>query len=550
MHLGVPLTWILNRAWRWALALLAILVVLAWPAPHAGAEDKPAAVNKTLAKSDDREAAKNEEAEQEKEEDDDDDDDDDDEEEERERRKRWPHDRIRAAFHQFHISEMELVCSDCHEEPLEPGPRDELAFSKRPDHEACDACHEQFEALEEEEAEKNGDGEKDNAGAESEKDAKASADPPTFVCKMCHLDDEESLGDFPSGKLNLTGFSHAQHVDKRAAVHPEHGLREDCSFCHLADDRAALAHPRHQQCGACHAGDEAAGPVLEDPDEIEACQGCHSIERMDANIAPAGPHPDAKGHGNASMTKPDGGQWQLSEWYPVNPRPGAPGRPYRDILPFPHEGHLSSRDGSAIACATCHEAAASSEDITKATPRPTMRECGECHDRPALVGADNQTSNCQTCHAYIAATLRPRHSDPVSGPLAHGERFRIHHEEQAWNPERKCAACHVGTRDALDEGCSGCHASMQPRSHMGPRFNEMPHGRLAAFDRESCATCHTGDFCARCHNRAPRSHQPMAAFAGALGGAHRILATINLRSCFACHSYEPDCSGCHLRNVP
>ena len=548
MESGVQLTSILAGARRRALALFAFvfLAMLGWPGlDGATGQEKPAATERQAsAKAEDAD----EKAEANGEKDDEDDEDEDDEEaEERERRERWPLDRIRGAFHEFHIAEMELVCGDCHEAPIDPSPRDDLAFSKRPDHEACDSCHEQFEALEEGEAKEE---EKEVATATSETRNEEPPAPPSFVCKMCHLDDEETLGTFPSGALNLTGFSHAQHVDKRARLNPEHGLREDCAFCHVDADNTALDRPRHQQCGACHAGDEAAEPNLEDADELEQCQGCHSLERMDANIAPPAPAPHGDAHGKVMAATSGSTNGKVAEWFPHEPRAGAPGRPYRDILPFPHEGHLKGKNGEAVACATCHAAADSSEDITKPTPRPTMRECGECHDKPALVGAEKQTSNCQTCHAYVSETLRPRKGDPVSAPLTHSERFRVHHEEQGWDPERKCSVCHVGTRDALDDGCSGCHASMQPRSHMSPRFNEMPHGRLAAFDRESCATCHTGDFCARCHNRPPRSHQPLAAFAGALGGSHRILASINLRSCFACHTFEADCSRCHVRTVP
>ena len=85
---------------------------------------------------------------------------------------------------------------------------------------------------------------------------------------------------------------------------------------------------------------------------------------------------------------------------------------------------------------------------------------------------------------------------------------------------------------------------MRPRSHMVVRFNETTHGRLAAMDRKDCVTCHTSDYCNRCHNIPPRSHFPLATFRQ---GFHRNLAMLNLRSCFVCHTFENTCIECHQR---
>ena len=57
---------------------------------------------------------------------------------------------------------------------------------------------------------------------------------------------------------------------------------------------------------------------------------------------------------------------------------------------------------------------------------------------------------------------------------------------------------------------------MRPASHTA-RWRDDIHGRYAALDRVACATCHTADYCSRCHNELPSTHVPLALFKGVDG---------------------------------
>jgi hypothetical protein len=127
--------------------------------------------------------------------------------------------------------------------------------------------------------------------------------------------------------------------------------------------------------------------------------------------------------------------------------------------------------------------------------------------------------------------------------MVHNPSFRRFHNVVAERDDAVCGSCH---RDVVNVGvdkCAGCHSSMQPKSHLQGRWNEQWHGRQVAFDRAQCTTCHTADFCTKCHDQVmPRSHTPLASFRA---GGHRQAASLNLRSCFTCHTFEPLCAECH-----
>lgn len=427
-------------------------------------------------------------------------------------------------FHQVHVRELGAACTACHETAPTPKPGHELAFSVRPGHSACEGCHED-------------DFKKEQMTAEGAAAA---------LCKTCHTGKGDATGRFPSGKLTLAQFSHASHVDPHPPVSKRLGIRQDCIFCHKVEPAAASpGRPSHPECAACHSGSAAAQPVLAKEDVAERCLACHAPERIDRNMmrrAAVNPHAGAA---------PPSGAKVLPSANPLKPADATPAghHVYRDIRPFNHGSHLKRRDGAPIDCVVCHRPVLERRSAETVSPRPTMRQCATCHDNATFVRAENLIKNCQVCHTAIHADLRPRASDPVSPALAHTEAFRVHHEPQARDLDNQCGACHTRFVNVGQNNCAGCHSSMQPRSHVGLRFNEMLHGRLAAMDRKSCTGCHSGDFCIACHSVAPRSHIPLRTFAGPDGAAHRDLAILNLRSCFTCHSFQPDCSRCHRREL-
>jgi len=431
-------------------------------------------------------------------------------------------------FHQAHVRQENIACTACHDTAKTPKPGQELTFSVRPDHATCETCHED----------------------DFKKDKLTAAATGAPLCKTCHTGNGAAVAAFPSGNLTLARFSHASHVDPKAKL-TRSGGRQDCVFCHKVEGGARL--PRradHPECASCHAGPRAAKPVLAKVDEPQPCLACHALERIDRNLTTkvaavgttpamavaAGPSPKkAAPNGSASPNV------ALASYAVAG---GA--HAYRDIRPFNHNSHLKRRDGAPIDCTTCHATVPQKRTAETQTPRPTMRQCASCHDNATFVRAEYLTKNCQVCHTVMNADLRPRPTDPVAPSLVHTEGFRLHHEEQARDPDSQCGQCHRNVVNVTQNQCVGCHSAMQPRSHAALRWADWPHGREAALDRKVCTTCHTGDFCIACHNVPPRSHVPLQTFRL---GAHRDLAALNLRSCFTCHSFESTCARCHRKQV-
>lgn len=481
------------------------------------------------------------------------------------------------AFHRFHIDDQSLACTDCHSTPKEPAPGQEISFSERPYHPACTDCH-------------NDDFTSDVA-----------AGP---ICLTCHTGKDQDLALFPTGKYTLAHFSHAVHVDPRGRVNKITGVRQDCIACHRGqqETEARAEIGSHPECAPCHAGEKLAKPELSKAGE--SCLGCHSIEKIDRNLAERrrgeGRPVAAATTGVRSGIQPVaahnlqrfGSPWDSfdsvtrmrarsglqmvaagdaqssgfssggSSYAPVsmrgrpavqfatakNPTQGQPSSlrklSYRDILPVNHGRHLRNRDGSAIDCVTCHTSTLESKEVGGPLSLPTMQECASCHENATLVRQPYLTQNCEVCHKAIRADMRPMTREGFSPTIAHTEFFRRHHEEAAQAKDNQCHFCHVETANAQQDNCSGCHSAMRPRDHMAVRYAETTHGRLAAMDRKACAVCHTSDSCNLCHNIPPRSHFPLAFFRQ---GSHRTLAMLNLRSCFACHTFENTCMECHAR---
>ncbi len=479
------------------------------------------------------------------------------------------------AFHHFHIDDQGLGCTDCHSTPKKPAPGHELSFSQPPYHPACEDCH---------------------------ADAFKNDNIAGSICLTCHTAQEEELAAFPTGKYTMAHFSHATHLDPQGRVNKITGVRQDCISCHKGqeerDVRAKVG--SHPECALCHAGEKPAKPEL--TRKGESCLGCHSIEKIDRNMAerrkgegrPVASATTGRRPGIQTVAAHDPQNFGFSWWRPLgsparmselpdirmiaareveslgvssrgplyqlakmrgNPgvqlatakspvqeQPSLRNPAYWDILPINHGHHLRNRDGSAIDCVTCHTSILESKEVGGPLSLPTMSECASCHENATLVRQPYLMQNCESCHKTIRADMRPMIRDGFSPAVAHTESFRRHHEEAARAENRQCRFCHVETVNAQQDNCSGCHSAMRPRDHMVVRFNETTHGRLAAMDRKDCATCHTSDYCNRCHNIPPRSHFPLAFFRQ---GSHRNLAMLNLRSCFACHTFENTCLECH-----
>ncbi len=313
------------------------------------------------------------------------------------------------------------------------------------------------------------------------------------ICAACHqLADEAALSAYPRGHRLLAAFSHDRHADPKARIDPASGARADCGFCHkLAADGAHQRIPGHTQCAACHAR-PGMRPELNGFVRTANCRGCHAPEKLEQTSAPV------------------------------------PRLPIR----FSHASHR-------VDCGSCHA------DFAKL---PRMADCAGCHESSRRVSAALRMSKCDACHQETARPGAIITSFSRSArPASHNGAFRVHHEDAASAAGANCFACHqnVVASAAARNQCVACHMTMKPASHTA-RWKDDIHGKYAALDRATCATCHSSESCSRCHNELPRSHVPLPVFKA---GGHAGLAMMNTRACFTCHTFQNTCTTCHVNSL-
>jgi len=308
--------------------------------------------------------------------------------------------------------------------------------------------------------------------------------PGLEQCRVCHEAGFEMPAGVPRPRTILRGFSHAAHADSKARVDAATGLRADCTFCHKSGGSSAEVQlPTHAECAACHSK-PGVRPRLSASIATSECLGCHAPGEAVAQ--------------NAALES------------------------FRDIR-FSHAAHHTD-------CMTCHRAVLASNRTD--LPLPVMADCVACH----------KASECKTCH------LDGTDHMPGVRPAFHTESFRVHHEAEASAADAKCFACHQNVRPSAQarDQCVRCHQVMKPVSHT-VRWKDDIHGQYTAIDRASCAVCHAADYCVRCHNELPRSHQPLPLFKA---GGHARLAMLNQRACMTCHTFQNTCAECHARRLP
>jgi hypothetical protein len=396
-------------------------------------------------------------------------------------------------IHAFHKEKLgSLECNMCHT-PVKEG----SVVLKRPGHDQCITCH----------------------------DDDFNKDIKPIVCRQCHSEippSADNLLPFPRWKKQraiLFEFSHARHIDAKGRINPATGFRADCTFCHKFEANGIFAtFPGHQQCAACHSK-PGMKPSLTAELNAEGCRGCHSPEEIE----------------NPGFTE----ERRMIGAHVISGK-------YVDIK-FSHIAHFKAKDEFKIQCTTCHYAIPRSTGLSNLT-LPRMLDCVECHDTSKAIPVAFRMSNCKTCHVDTPRTsVAPASHTRNVKPDFHTEKFRIHHEQEASSPDAKCFVCHQNVTPSLEakNQCVSCHQVMMPASHTA-RWKDDLHGKFAALDRTSCATCHVADYCSRCHNELPRSHVPLAIFKG---GAHARLAMLDQRSCMTCHTFENTCSECHTRGL-
>jgi hypothetical protein len=215
-------------------------------------------------------------------------------------------------------------------------------------------------------------------------------------------------------------------------------------------------------------------------------------------------------------------------------------------IKFSHSAHFKVKDQFAIQCTTCHYEVPRSTGVANLT-LPKMLDCVQCHDTSKKIATEFRMANCKTCHDDKTEGAAPTNHTRNQKPDSHTESFRVLHASEASAPNAKCFVCHQNVVPALQTKlqCVECHQVMRPVSH-SPQWKENIHGKYAALDRTTCATCHTATYCSTCHNELPRSHAPLPMF---IAGAHATRAMLDQRSCMTCHTFQNTCSTCHTNQL-
>jgi hypothetical protein len=393
-------------------------------------------------------------------------------------------------IHAIHAKKLELDCGTCHVSIKEGA-----VELKRPGHDQCMACHaEWFDSVKER------------------------------FCNVCHSafppTSKEELKPFPLYKKQraiLFEFSHARHVDQKARVNPTTGFRADCTFCHKFETGGMFASfPRHAECAGCHS-QAGMKPHLAADSTTADCRSCHQPEEIE----------------NPGFTK----ERRFIAAHVVSGQ-------YVN-LKFDHGAHFRSMAINRVDCTTCHYAVPQSTSLTMLS-LPKMIDCVDCHDTSKTIAKEFRMTNCGTCHQDKVSGLAPASHTRNVKPVFHTPSFRQHHEAESVQAGAKCFVCHQNVTASAQGAsqCVACHQVMKPTSHTA-RWKDDIHGKYAAIDRESCATCHTADTCERCHNEIPRSHLPIQLYKA---GTHMQAAMLNQRACFTCHTFQNTCSECHTRN--
>lgn len=419
-----------------------------------------------------------------------------------------------------------LDCTGCHK----PTSEGEVTLA-RPGHDSCNTCHQQwFEPQM----------------------------PKKEFCTVCHTnisqDQMPGMTRFPNYEKTsaiLFDFSHKLHLGVKGKVTQVVGRRADCDVCHKIDQGGEKAtFPAHKECSVCHSIPDIKPHLAADSKNTD-CLGCHqSKQQNNPNY-----HKVRRfiiDPNNARITR---GEPQAQIVDVNNPASTSGNTMMGRDLKFSHSKHLADDRNRGITCETCHTGIDQKTSIAQLNI-PSMWDCTMCHESNRTRD-EYRISKCSVCHTEITAGRKPRNHTLTERPFDHTAAFRTRHADAARATDAKCAFCHEfvsSPRVRMESvarteerprpsggNCNECHTVMQPKSHT-IRWRSDLHGRMAAMNRMNCTVCHQSDFCIRCHDQRPRSHNPINAF---VNGGHRFLAQVNQRSCFVCHDYAQTCQRCH-----
>ena len=243
---------------------------------------------------------------------------------------------------------------------------------------------------------------------------------------------------------------------------------------------------------------------------------------------------------------------------------------------FNHKMHVVD---NGVACADCHTKAPTSK-LSSDNNLATHENCQSCHE-------EQLKDKCAYCHTsedqstYAATALEERgltfsHEnhlgrENVKCETCHKDFDKMESLETVALPTMAtCTTCHSNaTAPAACEVCHTSMASLRPAEHQRTDFVRN-HSRIARTDNAQCASCHSQESCADCHNgsdlkkvdvpgrilegaKAPRftaidrgqgmrltkMHDANFKF------THGVAAQTKAMECQTCHRTDDFCSTCH-----
>jgi len=299
------------------------------------------------------------------------------------------------------------------------------------------------------------------------------------------------------------------------------------------------------ECGKCHAAarlsSNVADRLLPSP---RVCDECHGTVHAEFGATTAGAREDG------ACPRCHIG------WRADQPAVVARVQIGSAAMKFSHRAH-SVRN---IRCGACHGELNAGQLGTR-EGMPKMQACLLCHNLPAESRGD-ASAQCSSCH-LVEPGGRLRTHLPTGvllpprwlGHAEHGADFAQRHQRVAADNSRLCASCHS------DDDCAHCHDGRVRPRNIHPNDYLSMHPVAARHNSPRCSSCHNQQsFCLACHQRAGvtmsgpeqtrgnqgRLHPPPEVFTTGPRSArhHGAEAQRNLGACVSCHT-ERDCASCH-----
>lgn len=240
----------------------------------------------------------------------------------------------------------------------------------------------------------------------------------TTRCTTCHTKQPAS-------------FAVVRPAERFSHVRPEHmGASLSCAGCHPVDPSGEVLVAGHTACVACHADDFSKrtpttcgachsatepwrplvadrlprettefGATLDHTKHPGTCVACHSLRTVSSQLRPARGHracTTAGCHAISGGPAPRIGACESCHALGLHAQRVAlriqPAWSVRTT--FDHAPHLRAKDGSTVACVTCHDDVSGSSVL--ALPAPAKKTCVPCHDGATAFKLTGTT--CTRCH--------------------------------------------------------------------------------------------------------------------------------------------------------